>query len=102
MSGKFNQEYPFDWENGKQQAEKLFRNFAEDLKFTVEPSKQRCISWFSLVALYTNLTEDLCNNDNHSGCVDYPSALGYTLDAVNHFSEKFEKEVSSKKTMNLF
>ena len=101
-SGKFNQEYPFDWENGKQQAEKLFRNFAEDLKFTVEPSKQRCISWFSLVALYTNLTEDLCNNDNHSGCVDYPSALGYTLDAVNHFSEKFEKEVSSKKTMNLF
>lgn len=100
--GKFNQEYPFDWENGKQQAEKLFRNFAEDLKFTVQPSKQQCISWFSLVALYTNLAEDLCDNDNHSVCVDYPSALGYTLDAVNHFSEKSKKEVSSKKTMNLF
>ena len=25
--GKFSQEFPFDWENGKQQAEKLFRNF---------------------------------------------------------------------------
>lgn len=100
--GKFSQEFPFDWENGKQQAEKLFRNFAEDLKFTVQPNKQQCISWFSKVVLYTNLAEDLCDNDNHSGCVDYPSALGYTLDAVNHFSEKSKKEVSSKKTMNLF
>lgn len=99
---KFNQEFPFDWEENTQQTEKLFRDFTETLKFKVKSNKQQCISWYSLVALHTNLSKSLC--DNHSGCVDYPSALAYTLDVIDHFSIKSITSDIPRETrsMNLF
>ena len=91
---KFNQEFPFDWEEDTQQAEKLFREFAETIKFRVELSKEQCISWYSLVALHTNLSKSLCNND-------YPSALAYTLDAIDHFSSNFSTDNIPRETQSM-
>lgn len=65
---KFRQEFPFDWEENTQQAEQLFREFTETMKSRVEFDKEQYISWYSMVALHTNLSESLCNND-------YPVAM---------------------------
>ena len=91
-TNKFNQESTFNWEENRKQAEELFKTFTNNLYYSVSSIKQLCISWYNFVALHTNLSEDLCDNSNPKGCLDYPSAIGYTLDALDHFANIPEED----------